>query len=267
MLGPGNPLAVTPEGELPYQAWRLPYWHKKLRYAWIVGNGDFRSARNVELILYFHGMHAKNYYRAFREQLESLAKKRKNRPFVFVGFVDTPYVKGKDRGKHRWMTMVPDKGARPDRLLNCINHVYRAFCLSFPRVRHGNTKIVLAGFSGGGRVLDSVGQWLARGARTDPYVRVFRARLSKIAYFDCWFDPAVLETVPALLKKSPRIKIVGTVHMKKPKEHASKLAGKLKLRKKGKSGDLVGHDGRLSIFKDKSHWKAMISRLSDALEI
>jgi hypothetical protein len=232
-----------------------------------VGNSDLRKARNLELILYFHGMHSKNYYKDFKDQLQALAKKRRKRPFVFVGFVDTPYVIGKERGKNRWMTMVPEKGARPDRLLHCINHVYRALCLSFPRIQAGDTKIALAGFSGGGRVLDSVGQWLAKGKVSDPYVNVFGTKLSKIAYFDCWFDPTVLDTVPTLLRKAPEIKIVGTVHMKKPKEHAKKLAGKLKLRKKGPSGTLVGHDGRLSIYKDKSHWNAMISRLTVALEM
>ncbi|MFC1833718.1 hypothetical protein ACFL2Q_03155 [Thermodesulfobacteriota bacterium] len=267
LLPKGQKLIATSGGTIPYQRWKIPYWSENLRYVWMVGSHDFRKHDNVEIILYFHGMHSKDYFRAFRRELEALAKKRRRRPFLFVGFVDTPYVKGKMRGKHRWKAMVPEHGKRPERLFRTVNHVYKAFRKTFPHVKKRKTKIVLTGFSGGGRVLSSVGRWLAKSAKNDPYARVFRERLSKIVYFDCWFDAAVLETVPSILAANPRIKIIGTVHMKKPKMLAKKLAGKMKMRRRKNRSELTGLGGRLLIFRDKSHWKAMIERLKQALEV
>ena len=113
---------------------------------------------------------------------------------------------------------------------------------------------------------DSVGNWLANSPKEDPYAKVFLAKLSKIVYFDCWFDPTVVETVPALLKSNPAMKIVGTVHMEKPKKHAALLAGRYKMRKMKKKDELVGAGGRLLIFSATSHWKAMISLLREALD-
>ena len=84
-------------------------------------------------------------------------------------------------------------------------------------------------------------------------------------YFDCWFDKDVVETVPALLEDNPGMKIVGTVHMKKPMEHASILANKFKMKADKKKRGLMTPDGRLTIYRDDSHWEAMISRLKEAL--
>ena len=115
-------------------------------------------------------------------------------------------------------------------------------------------------------MLNSVGTWLARSPKDDHYASVFRSRLRKMVYFDCWFDPSIVETVPTLLASSPGVKIVGTVHMKKPLKNAAVLAGKFKMRKKKKRDALIGAGGRLIIFKDKSHWQAIIARLTQALE-
>jgi len=114
-------------------------------------------------------------------------------------------------------------------------------------------------------VLSAVGNWLARSEKGDPYAEVFRSRLTKIVYFDCWFDKDVLETIPVLLENNPDMKIVGTVHMKKPLEHATLLAGKFKMKADKKDRQLVGLDGRIRIYRDDSHWQAMISRLKEAL--
>jgi hypothetical protein len=125
----------------------------------------------------------------------------------------------------------------------------------------------LAGFSGGGRVLSAVGKWLAKTPKNDPYAKVFRSRLSKMVYFDCWFDPETdHKTVSKLLESIPGMKIVGTVHMKKPKIMAKELQGKYRMKRARRNNGLVGLGGRLVIYKNKSHWKAMISRLSQALE-
>jgi len=236
-----------------------------MRHIWIVGDYDFRKSKDVELILYFHGMHSKDYYRAFRKELEQLARKRPDRPFLFVGFVDTPYISGEDRGKNRWRSLLPKDGDRPERLMKTVNRVFSAFRVRFPHVKKGKTTVTLAGFSGGGRVLDAVGSWLARSPKGDPYAEVFRSRLSKMAYFDCWFDKDVLFTVPALLSDNPDIKIVGTVHMTKPKKHAEMLAEKFKMKHRRVNDKLVGLGGRIVIFQDKSHWSAMISKLGEAL--
>ena len=155
-------------------------------------------------------------------------------------------------------------GDKPERLFQTINRVFKAFRSRFPNVKKEKTKIVLAGFSGGGRVLNSVGNWLARSSTEDPYAEVFSSRLSKIAYFDCWFDKDVVETVPALLEHNPGMKIVGTVHMKKPSELATALAGKVKMRRRPAKNELVGLGGRLVILRGQSHWDAMISRLVEA---
>ena len=86
-------------GRVPYQRWRIPPWDEDMRYVWMVGNYDFRRFDQVEMILYFHGMHSKDYYSAFRKELELLAEKRPNRPFLFVGFVDTPFLPSETRAK------------------------------------------------------------------------------------------------------------------------------------------------------------------------
>jgi hypothetical protein len=71
--------------------------------------------------------------------------------------------------------------------------------------------------------------------------------------------------VPALLENNPDIKIVGTVHMKKPVEHAAVIASKYRMKAKKENNELVGLNGRIVIYKDDSHWNAMISRLREAL--
>jgi hypothetical protein len=257
-------LITSASGEVPYQRWRVAPWDDEFRYVWLAGNYDFRRYDNVEIILFFHGMHSKDYYAAFRKELEALAQKRPHRPFLFVGMVDSPHSSSESRSKERWSALDVKEGDRPELLFQTINRVFKAFRARFPNVRKDKTKIVLAGFSGGGRVLNSVGNWLARSSKEDPYAEVFRSRLSKIAYFDCWFDKDVVETVPALLENNPRIKIVSTVHMKKPTELATALAGKVKMRRHPKKNELVGVGGRLVILRGQSHWDAMISRLVEA---
>ena len=212
-------------------------------------------------------MHSKDYYDCFERELEELAAKRPNRPFVFAGFVDAPYEQSPARAENRWRMLAPRPGERPERLFEAVNSLYGAFRKSFPHVSKNNTKIVLAGFSGGGRVLDAVGNWLVNSPKDYPYAQVFLSRLSKIVYFDCWFDPAVVQTVPSLLENSPAVKIVGTVHMKKPKENAARLVGKLNMKAGAKKDVLVGAGGRLVIFGGKSHWDAIISRLGQALDV
>lgn len=258
-------LVCSPSGEVPYQKWRIPPWHEDLRYVWMVGNYDFRKRDSLELILYFHGMHATDYYRAFRTELELLAEKRPDRPFLFVGFVDTPYVASESRHQNRWRLLVPAPGESPEPLFKIVNRMFKALKKSFPHIAKDRTTITLAGFSGGGRVLDAVGGWLARSPDDDPFARVFRSRLTKIAYFDCWFDSDMLETVPALLRDNPGMRIVGTVYMDKPKKNADMLADKLKMKKLKNEETLIGLGGRLKILRDKSHWNAMISRLKEAL--
>ncbi len=250
-------------GELPYQRWRLTPWDSDMRYMWLVGNYDFRKADSVDLVLYFHGMHSKDYYNVFRKELEALAEKRPNKPFIFVGYVDTPYIEHKEQSKNRWSFLIPETGEKPEALITTINGIYKALKIRFPRIRKEKTRIVLAGFSGGGKVLDAVGNWLAK-STDDPWAGVLRARLSKIIYFDCWFDKRIVETVPELLESNPKMEIVGTVHMKKPAEHAALLADKYNM-KKVKPSMLTGLDGRLTIFHNDSHWKAMITRLREAL--
>jgi hypothetical protein len=238
-----------------------------MRYVWVVGPQDFRKSDEVELILYFHGMHSKDYYRAFSKEIEELATKRASKPFLFVGFVDAPYEVPSERSAHRWADIGPKKGERPEKLFQIVNAIYGGFTKTFPNVKKSKTKIVLAGFSGGGRVLDSVGNWLASAPPDDPYAEVFRSRLSKMVYFDCWFDPNILTTVPALLETNPHIKIVSTVHMDKPTQYAELLADKLNIKPRRRKDELVGMGGRLRIYRDKSHWEAMISRLIQALEV
>jgi len=267
MLSSDRGIVSSPSGSVPYQRWRVPSWTHDMRYVWVVGNHDFRKFDQVDLILYFHGMHAKDYYRSFSKELEDLAARRPTRPFLFVGFVDAPYPAGELRMANRWSFLVPQDAERPERLFQTVNHLFAAFRQSFPQIKKSRTKLVLAGFSGGGRVLDSVGNWLARSPREDPYAGVFRSRLAKMVYFDCWFDPAVLQTVPSLLESNPAMKIVGTVHMTKPKEHADLLAGKFHMKARKKQDELVGAGGRFVIFRDKSHWDAMISRLRQALDV
>jgi len=193
-----------------------------------------------------------------------LAAERRNRPFLFVGFVDTPELK-EFQSKDRWASLSPLPGEKPEVLFMTVNSIFRAFRKRFPNIKKEKTTLALAGFSGGGRVLNSLGNWLARSGEDDPYAEVFRSRLTKIAYFDCWFERDVVETIPALLEKNPDMKIVGTVHMKKPLEHAVTLASKYKMKARRENNQLIGLDGRLMIFKDHSHWSAMISRLRQAL--
>ena len=258
-------LIATESGEIPYQRWTLPDWNEDLRYVWLVGNYDFRKHKSVEIILFFHGMHSKDYYDAFRRELEQLAAKRPDKPFLFVGFVDSPYINQEIRGRERWTALSPKEGERPERLFSSINRVFMSFRKIFPNLKKDQTRITLAGFSGGGKVLNTVGNWLAKSSGNDPYAEVFRARLTKIVYFDCWFEKDVVNTIPALLESNPAIRIVGTVHMKKPVEHAAILVGKYKMRADKTNRQLATMDGRLVIFKNDSHWDAMISRLKEAL--
>jgi hypothetical protein len=258
-------ILMSESGQVPYQKWRVPPWDDELRYVWMVGHHDFRRSDKVELILYFHGMHSQDYYQAFRKELESLADARPNDPFLFVGFVDTPFVPLGPKSALRWKALTPEEGERPERLFGTVNRVFKAFRTTFPHMRKDKTSITLAGFSGGGRVLDAVGNWLTRNSTEDPYAEVFRSRLSKIVYFDCWFDKDVINTIPALLQSNPQMKIVGTVHMKKPVEHAALLAGKFKMKTNKKNKELIGLGGRLVIYRNESHWDAMISRLREAL--
>jgi hypothetical protein len=260
-------LVSAPTGKIPYQRWKTKAWDEELRYVWVVGNHDFRKFDHVDIVLYFHGMHSKDYYSPFERVLDELAAKRPDRPFLFVGFVDTPYSVYEGRDENRWKFLVPRPGERPDRLFDAVNSLFTAFRKTFPNVNKNKTKIVLAGFSGGGRVLDSVGSWLAASPKEDPYAKVFSSRLSKIVYFDCWFDRSVLQTVPTLLESNPGVKIVGTVHMKKPKETAALLAGKLNMKADKTKDEMVGVGGRFMIFNEKSHWHAIISRLRQALEV
>jgi hypothetical protein len=267
LLKTGDALRTTDSGAVPYQRLRLPGWSDNLRYVWVVGPHDFRKSDQVELVLYFHGMHEKDYYQAFSKELEELAGKRASKPFLFVGFVDAPYAVPEERSVNRWADIAPKKGERPEKLFQTVNAIYGGFTKTFPHLKKSKTKIVLAGFSGGGRVLDAVGNWLAAAPADDPFAEVFRSRLSKIVYFDCWFDSNILKTVPALLETNPRMKIVGTVHMDKPKQHADILADKLNMKSRPKKDELVGVGGRFLIYRDKSHWEAMISRLLQALEV
>ena len=138
-----------------------------MRFIWLVGNHDYRKSDSVELVFYFHGMHSKDYYPSFRKKLEALAKKRPKRPFLFVGVVDTPFVSSRNRSKHRWKTIASESGETPARLFSTVNWVFKAFRRRFPHIKKDKTSIVLAGFSGGGRVLDSVGKWLAESSPCD----------------------------------------------------------------------------------------------------
>ena len=260
-------LLTTPDGSVPYQKWKLPEWDHSKAYIWVVGNHDFRKHENVDLILYFHGMHSKDYYEAFQATLDKLAKKRPRRPFLFVGFVDTPYSGSAYRKTHRWKTLVQSSGERPKRLFKIVNRVYKAFKKQFPHVKKGRTRIVLTAFSGGGRVLRSVGKWLAQSPKDDFFASAFRSHLAKIVYFDCWFNPTDVDTVHKLLQSNPSMKIVGTVHMGRPKKHAGMLAAKFKMRRLERGKRSVGLGGRFVIFRNKSHWDAMISRLEQALEV
>ncbi|MGC8660752.1 MAG: hypothetical protein ACP5U1_16945 [Desulfomonilaceae bacterium] len=258
-------LVVNEKGQIPYQRYRVRPWDDNYRYVWVVGDYDFRKSRQIELILYFHGMSSKDYYRDFRGEIEKLASKRPDRPFLFVGFVDTPYVSAAFRSKARWSSFSIKDRDYPELLFKTVNGLFKSLKRTFPNIDKNRTTITLAGFSGGGRVLDSVGAWLAKSSPDDPFAKVFRARLSKMVYFDCWFDKDVVNTIPALLEGNPGIKIVGTVHMKKPTELASILADKFKMRADRKKQELVGANGRIVIYRGDSHWDAMISRLAQAL--
>lgn len=265
LLDEERPLESALNGEIPYQRWRINPWDDEHRYVWLVGNYDFRKTDQVEIILYFHGMGSKDYYRDFRKELEGLASKRPEKPFIFVGFVDTPYVFNSARSKNRWSSFVIRDGERPELLFKTVNRIFKGVKKAFPNIGKENTTLTLAGFSGGGRVLDSVGAWLTKAPADDPYAEVFRTKLSKIVYFDCWFDKDVIRTVPALLENNPSIRIVGTVHMKKPSELAAILADRYNMKQDKTNTELTGLNGRLVIYKGDSHWDAMISRLSQAL--
>ncbi len=258
-------LICSQDGQVPYQKWRVPPWDEEMRYVWIAGHYNFKRFRDVELVLYFHGMHSKDYYRTFQKELREAAQKRPHRPFLFVGFVDTPYVVPESRSRNRWKYLIPAEGEPPERLFQTVNRIFKSFQRRFPHVRKERATITLAGFSGGGRVLDSVGNWLAQSEKDDPFATVFRARLRKLVYFDCWFDRDILKTVPALLESNPAMKIVSTVHMDTPTRHARMLAEKLKMKKRHRKDELVGVGGRVTIYRDSSHWNAMISRLKEAL--
>ena len=120
-------LQTSESGQVPYQKWRIAPWHEDMRYVWMVGHHDFRKYDKVELILYFHGMHSKDYYQAFRKELESLAEKRPNDPFLFVGFVDSPFLPEGPASVQRWKALAPAEGERPERLSETVNRVYKAF--------------------------------------------------------------------------------------------------------------------------------------------
>lgn len=265
ILEDGCGLVTSLNGQVPYQRWRVPPWDIDMQYVWLVGNYDFRKYDRVEMILYFHGTQPKDYYPVFRKELEQLALKRPDQPFVFVGMVDKPQIEPDCGNQDRWGILAPKRGEPPEALFQVLNQIFRAFRTRFPNIRKDNTHIVLSGFSGGGKVLSAIGNWLARTDKEDPYAEVFRSRLSKIVYFDCWFDKDVVETVPALLESNPDMKIVGTVHMKKPLEHASMLANKFGMKADKQKRELVGLDGRLTIYRNDSHWEAMIGRLKEAL--
>ncbi len=265
VLRPSQGFKVSADGKIPYQRLRIHPWSGGSRYVWVVSNHDLRRTDQVEMILYFHGMQSKDYYADFAKELEELAVKRRAKPFIFVGFVDTPYASSTTRGRNRWKSLLPEEGERPDKLFTVLNGLYRSLSVSFPHVKAGKTKVVLTGFSGGGRVLTSVGKWLAAAPKDDPFARSFRSRLSKIVYFDCWFDSEDLTTVPTLLRSNPAMKIVGTVHMEKPKKLAKTLAGKFNMRQTSKSNGMVGLGGRFVIFNEKSHWEAIKSKLTVAL--
>lgn len=257
---------VNEKGEIPYQRYRVGPWDDEFRYVWLVGDYDFRKVNNIELILYFHGMASKDYYTSFRKEIEALAAKRPDRPFLFVGFIDTPYVSMANRSRARWSSFTIKNGdVYPELLFKSVNSLFKSLKMTFPNIDKDKTSITLAGFSGGGRVLDAVGSWLAKSPKDDPYAEAFRSRLSKIVYFDCWFDKDVVNTIPALLESNPGIKIVGTVHMKKPTELASILADKFKMKPDKKKQEMVGANGRIVIYRGDSHWDAMISRLAQAL--
>jgi hypothetical protein len=261
----GNHKLITNRaGELPYQRWRVAPWDDQMRYVWLVGNYNFDRVDSAELILYFHGMHAKDYYPDFKRELEALVEKRPNKPFIFIGYVDCPHIITEERNKERWNSLLPSAGEKPEKLIQTINTLYKALKLRFPNIKKEKTQIVLAGFSGGGKVLDGVGNWLAKAEPTDPWANVLRSRIHKIVYFDCWFDKQVVSTVPILLETNPKMQIVGTVHMKKPSEHAAMLADKYKM-KKDHSSIFSGLEGRIKIFHGSSHWNAMIARLKEAL--
>ncbi len=265
VLEDGCGLKTSEQGHIPYQRWLIPPWDEDTRYVWLVGNYDFRKYDRVDMVLYFHGTQPKDYYEVFRKELEQLAVKRPDRPFLFVGMVDKPHIGPECGDTDRWGILVPKRGERPEALFEVLNQIFKAFRARFPNIKKDNTHIVLTGFSGGGKVLSAIGNWLARSDKDDPYAEVFRSRLSKIVYFDCWFDKDVVETIPTLLEDNPGMKIVGTVHMKKPMEHASILANKFKMKADKKKHELITPDGRLTIYQDDSHWQAMISRLKEAL--
>ena len=256
---------VDASGEVPYQRYRISPWDNDFKYVWLVGDYNFRKFDNIELILYFHGMSSKDYYRDFRKEIQALASKRPDRPFLFVRFVDTPYVSTNNRSKERWSSLTVKDGNYPELLFKTVNGLFKSLKKTYPNINKDKTSITLAGFSGGGRVLDSVGSWLARTPKNDPYAETFRSRLSKIVYFDCWFDKDVVNTIPILLENNPGIRIVGTVHMKKPTELASILVDKFKMKPDRKKQELTGVNGRIVIYRGGSHWDAMISRLAQAL--
>lgn len=260
-----QPMESDQAGEIPYQRWRISPWDDDLKYVWLVGNYDFRQTDKVEIILYFHGMGSKDYYRDFRKELHALASKRPDKPFIFVGFVDTPYVFNWDRSKGRWSSFALRDGERPELLFRVVNRIFKGVKRAFPNIEKEKTTLTLAGFSGGGRVLDSVGSWLAKAPADDPYAEVFRAKLAKIVYFDCWFDKDVIQTIPTLLASNPGMRIVGTVHMKKPSELADILVERYNMKHNRTKTELTGLGGRILIFRGDSHWDAMISRLSQAL--
>ena len=125
-------LLVNQKGEIPYQRYRVGPWDDEFRYVWIVGDYDFRKFDNVELILYFHGMSSKDYYRDFRKQIETLAAKRPNRPFLFVGFVDTPYVSMANRSKARWSSFTLKDGDYPELLFKIGKWPFQIIKKDFP---------------------------------------------------------------------------------------------------------------------------------------
>jgi len=66
-------ISVNEKGEIPYQRYRVGPWGDEFRYVWIVGDYDFHKFNSMELILYFHGMSSKDYYRDFHKEIQALA--------------------------------------------------------------------------------------------------------------------------------------------------------------------------------------------------
>ena len=85
------------------------------------------------MILYFHGTQPKDYYDVFRKELELLAVKRPDRPFLFVGMVDKPHIGPECGNPNRWDILVPKRGERPEALFQVLNQIFKAFRAKVPQ--------------------------------------------------------------------------------------------------------------------------------------